>query len=272
MKKRLIFIAKCAGISFCVCVVIALSGCKKQETEIAPEIANNDEALFQMGQQYIKKDPEKGRLYFRQIIDSFPKGFYAQRAKLAIADSYFEKGDEGNMIIAASEYREFISLFPTSPSAPYAQLQIAMSFYKKILKPGRDQTKTQQALTEFKLVVTKFPFSEEAKTAREKILECEDRLAEHSLTIAEHYFRVHAYKATINRLTEVLTEYPSFSKMDKAYYILADAYFQSNLIDQGTPYFRKLISDYPQSKYAKKAQTKLEEIEAIQKKKDIKRG
>lgn len=258
MKIKLIFLT--------VFIIIAFIGCKKQETEISPDIANNDEALYQMGERFVKKDSEKARLYFRQIIDSFPKSFYAQRAKLAIADSYFNKGDEGSMIIAASEYREFISLFPYSPSAPYAQLQIALSFYKKILKPGRDQTKTQQALVEFKLVVTKFPLSEEAKVAREKILECEDKLAEHSLAIAEHYYRVKAYKAAINRLTEVLTEYPSFSQMDKAYYFLADAYISANLIDQGTPYFRKLISDYPSSKYAIKAKAKMDEIEAIQKK------
>ena len=258
MKIKLIFLT--------VFIIIAFIGCKKQETEISPDIANNDEALYQMGERFIKKDSEKARLYFRQIIDSFPKSFYAQRAKLAIADSYFDKGDEGSMIIAASEYREFISLFPYSPSAPYAQLQIALSFYKKILKPGRDQTKTQQALVEFKRVVTKFPLSEEAKVAREKILECEDKLAEHSLAIAEHYYRVKAYKAAINRLTEVLTEYPSFSQMDKAYYFLADAYISANLIDQGTPYFRKLISDYPSSKYAIKAKAKMDEIEAIQKK------
>ena len=108
----------------------------------ARDIAASDEALFKAGQDSVKKDTEKSRLYFRQVIDSFPKSFYAQRAKLAIADSYFEKGDEGSMILAASEYREFIQLYPFSPSAPYAQYQIAMSYFKKALKPGRDQTKT----------------------------------------------------------------------------------------------------------------------------------
>ena len=89
--------------------------------EITPSLMND-----------VKKDPEKARLYFRQVIDSFPKSFYAQQAKLAIADSYFKKGGEGNMILAASEYREFISLFPYSPSAPRAQYQIAMTYYKKM--------------------------------------------------------------------------------------------------------------------------------------------
>ncbi len=235
-------------------------GCRGKKVEIAPEIAGSDEALFKAGQEIVKKDPEKARLYFRQVIDSFPKSFYAQRAKLAIADSYFNKGDEGSMILAAAEYREFIQLYPYSPSASYARYQIAMTFFKKALKPGRDQTKTHQALAEFKRVVTDYPLSEEAKLAQEKIKECEERLAAHYFTIGEHYYRVYAYKAATSRLLEILTNYPNFSGMDKVYYFLADAYFKWNKVEESIPYFTKLISDYPESKYAKKAQERLDEI------------
>jgi len=165
------------------------------------------------------------------------------------------------MILAASEYREFISLFPYSPSAPFAQHQIAMTSYRKVLKPGRDQTKTKQALAEFKKVVTNYPLSEETKSSQEKILDCEERLAEHTLHIGVHYHKVRAYNATISRLTEILTNYPNFSKMDSVYYYLGDSYFRSKLLELSFPYFTKLISDFPQSKFAKKAKARLEEIE-----------
>lgn len=242
-------------------ILLSLSGCKKEEPEISPEISSSDEALFKLGEKHLEKDPEKARLYLRQVIDSFPKSFYAQRAKLAIADTYFRKGDEGSMILAASEYREFISLFPLSPSAAYAQYQIGMTFYKKALKPGRDQTKTRQALAEIKKVITNYPLSEEAKLAQEKIQDCEERLAEHTLGIGELYYRVKAYKAAVSRLTQILTSYPNYSKMDKVYFYLGDSYFKWKKEDQSVPYFTKLITDFPQSKYAKKAQDKLEKIE-----------
>jgi len=240
--------------------VFALN-CKKSELEIDPSIASNEQALFETGQKYIKKNPEKGRLYLRQVIDAFPQSFYAQRAMLAIADSYYSKGDEGNMIIAASEYREFITRFPFSPSAPYAQYRIAMSYFKKAQKPGKDQTKTVTALEEFKTLITKYPNSEEAEQANELIKQCEEKLAKHSFVIAKHYYQVRAYNASIDRLQEVLTKYPHFSEMDKLYYYLADSYYQSKLQEQSLPYFRKLISDYPDSKFAKKATKRLEEYE-----------
>jgi outer membrane assembly lipoprotein YfiO len=214
-----VFIAFLCGLS--------LWNCKEKKVVIDPAIASSDEALFKAGQSFIKKDPEKALLYFRQVIDSFPKSFYAQRAKLAIADSYFQKKDEGSMILAASEYREFIALYPYSPSASYAQYQIGMCSFKNALNPGRDQTKTTQALAEFKKVVTNYPQSEEAKLAQEKITECDgvstfgysldavgNRLAKHEVTI----IGVSASTTyTYNNNDELLTEDSAYCHNDYTY-------------------------------------------------------
>ncbi|MCJ7679968.1 MAG: outer membrane protein assembly factor BamD [Candidatus Aminicenantes bacterium] len=246
-----------------VCLLFAAgAACRKDKLEISPEIASSDEQLYNLGDRYSKKDPEKARLYFRQIIDSFPKSFYAQRAKLAIGDSYFRKGDEGNLIIAASEYREFISLYPYSPSASYAQLQIALCYFKKALRPGRDQTKTQLALAEFKKVITNFPLSEEATTARESIKLCEERLARHILGIAKHYFRVKAFKAAIDRFNDILSTYVEFTRMDQVYFYIGSCNFISKLYEEAQPYFTKLVTDYPESKWSEKSQKMIEVIRA----------
>jgi outer membrane protein assembly factor BamD len=242
-----------------------IHGCSGKKLELDADAPTSDEALFNLGEKFRKKDPEKARIYYRQVIDSFPKSFYAQRSKLAIADTYFKKGDEGNMIIAASEYREFVSLYPLSPSSSYAQYQIAMTFFKKALKAGRDQTKTKQALAEFKALITKYPLSDEAKLAEEHIKDCEERLAAHTLGIGKHYYKTRAYKASTDRLLEILTEYPNFSKMDEVYFFLGDSYYLSNRAEQSIPYFRKLLSDYPESKYAKKTVSRMEKIETGEK-------
>jgi outer membrane protein assembly factor BamD len=246
-----------------LCLILIAIGpaCKKKELQIDPEIASSDEALFRAGEPFIKKDPEKARLYFRQVIDSFPQSFYAQRAKLAIADSYFNQGDEGSMILAASEYRDFITNFPLSPSAPYAQLQIALSFFKKTLKPGRDQTKTEQALLEFRRLITDYPLSDESKEAREKVKICEESLAAHTLSIGRLYFKRRAYLATVGRLKEILSKYPTFSGLDEVFFLLGESYYKMSQTEESIPYYTKLITDYAQSKFVKKAQERMKEIE-----------
>jgi outer membrane protein assembly factor BamD len=260
-------------IFFSFAMLFNAVACKKQNVETIPSEAQaSDEALFKLGEQYIKKDQEKGILYLRQVIDSFPKSFYAQRAKLLIADSYFNKGDEANLILAAAEYREFISLYPTSPSVPYCQYQIAMTYYKKILKPGRDQSKTLQALQEFKKVISNYPSSEYAKQAEEKIKDCEQRLAENEFQVGQFYYKIKAYRAAVGRLQDIPTQYPEYKGMDAVYFYLADCYFQGKKYDESFPYFTKLITDYPESKFVKIAQQRLKLLEEIKKNSNLNKG
>jgi len=250
------------GLVLLLSLLTVFSACGKKKTpELTPEQTASDEVLFKLGEDLLKKDPEKARLYLRQVIDSFPKSFYAQRAKLAIANSYFNKGDESSMILAAAEYREFISLYPYSPSASFAQYRLGMTYFTKALKPGRDQSKTRLALNEFKKVITQYPLSEETKEAKKKIQECEERLAEHEFIIGRFYYRRKVFRAAISRLTDILTSYPFYSKLDEVYFLLADSYLQSGKVEESRPFFTKLVSDYPQSRWAPKAQARLRDID-----------
>jgi len=239
------------------------AGCHKKTVEITPDLASSDEALYRLGEAEMKKDMEKALLYLRQVIDSFPKSFYAQRAKLLIADAYFRKGDESSLLLAAAEYREFIRTYPYSPSAAYGQYQVAMTFYRNILKPGRDQTKTSQALAEFKKVITDFPASDQAKTAQEKIKDCEERLASHSAEIAIGYNKRRAYRASISRLSEIMTSYPDYSRLYDIYYYLGDCHFMMRQYAQAIPFFTKVVTDYPSLVLAKAATKRLAEIEKL---------
>jgi outer membrane protein assembly factor BamD len=240
------------------------AGCGKKAVEITPDLASSDEALYKLGEYYIKRDTEKALLYLRQVIDSFPKSFYAQRAKLLIADAYFRKGDESSMILAAAEYREFIRSYPYSPSAAYSQYQIAMTFYRKMLKPGRDPSKTIQALAEFRKVVTDYPAADQAKEAQLRIAECEERLAAHAAEIAVGYHNRRAYLAAISRLIEIMNTYPNFSRLDKIYFYLGESYFRIKRYEQARPFFAKVVTDYSGRKLAKTAAKRLAEMDKLQ--------
>jgi outer membrane protein assembly factor BamD len=260
MRKRKIAVVLLIALGS----VLGTVSCNKAaKAQIAPEVASSDEALFKEGEKYQKKDPEKARLYFRQVIDSFPRSFYAQRAKLAIADTYFAEGDEGNMILAATEYQDFIRTYPISPSAAYAQYRAALCSFNKILKPGRDQAKTIQALADLKKVIAMYPTSEEAKLAQENIKLCEENLAEHNFQIGLHYYRAMALKASTTRLADILTSYPNYTGQDKVLFYLGDSYRLWTKPDQALPYFTKLITDFPKSPFVKKSQEHIQEIRAL---------
>lgn len=241
---------------------VLFSGCSKKKPDLESTSGSSDEALFNLGEKWIKKDSEKARLYFRQVIDSFPQSILAQRAKLRIADSYFQQKDEGSLLIAESEYREFISMYPFSPLASYARYQVAMTFYNRMHKPGRDQTNTLRAIEEFEKLLNDYPYAKEVEDARNKLKKCKDYYTEHIYMIGLHYYKFKAYRAAVNRLKEALEYNPDFSKIDRLYYYLGDALINTNNKDEGKAYFSKLISSFPNSKYSRKAQKKLKKIEA----------
>ncbi len=253
-------------LSLVIVLLFLFNWCSKKTPETAPSPgSSSDEALFQLGEKWFKKDPEKARLYFRQVIDSFPQSILAQRAKLKIADSYFQQKDEGSLLIAESEYREFISMYPFSPMASYARFQIAMTFYNKMYKPGRDQTNTLRAIEEFEKLIQDYPYAKEVEEAKAKLKKCKDNYTEHIYLIGLHYYKFKAYKASINRFKEALEYNPDFSKMDRLFYYLGDALIYNGEMEEGKAYLSKIITSYPNSKYAKKAIKRLKKIEVRKK-------
>ncbi|NTV81822.1 MAG: outer membrane protein assembly factor BamD [Candidatus Aminicenantes bacterium] len=138
-----------------------------------------------------------------------------------------------------------------------------MTFFKKMLKPGRDPAKTIQALAEFKKVLADYPASDQAQPAQERIKECEARLAAHNAEIAIGYHHRKAYRASLSRLAEVMTTYPDYSELYEIYYYLGDCHFMMRQYDQAIPFFTKVVTDYPGKKVAKWAAGKLKEIETL---------
>ena len=84
-------------------------------------------------------------LHSRLVFDNFPKSEYRILAKLGYAESFYKEGGDGNWILAISEYQDFITQFPFSPKAAYAQYQIGACYYQMMEKPDRDQTNTRKA-------------------------------------------------------------------------------------------------------------------------------
>ncbi len=260
--RRIHLIAVCISL-----LILTGTACRKdKKVSLVPgtaAAASSDENLYKLGEATIKKDTEKGLLFLRQLIDTFPKSFYAQRAKLLIADTYFKKKDDSNLMLAAAEYREFIRSYPYSPSAAYCQYQIAMASYIKALKPGRDQTKTIQAVDEFKKVVAEYPASEQAKLSQEKIRDCESRLAEHNFVIAVQYHNQRAYRASLDRLNEIMSTFPDFKRMGELYFYMGSCNFFMKKYDEARPFFTKVVTDYANEKVARKAQKILKQMEGL---------
>jgi outer membrane protein assembly factor BamD len=245
--KRIIF-------SLLIIIIVFSIGCKSKKTvELTPGEMGSDKEMYEKARKYIKKDPDKARLLFKEVMQLYPTSIYAKKAKVAIGDSYFKAKDSASLIMAAAEYQEFVNMFPNSPDAVYAKSQIGMCYFKQMKKPGRDQTNTYATIKAYQNLIKQYPDTQEAEDAEKKIAKAKQYLATHYFRIGYYNYKFRAFRGAIARLKQVIDEFPDFDKNDKLFFYTGKCYMKINEMDTALSFFQKIVNSYPKSKYLKKS-------------------
>lgn len=182
---------------------------------------------------------------FQACRNRYPISEWGINAALKMADClYYQKQYETAFV----QYQEFTRLHPTHQFVDYAHFQMGMCYYRQVCKVDRDQSFTTQAITHFERLVTLFPASPYAASAREKIAECKKRLADHVLVIADYYYRTKAYVSALQRYRQALDEYPDqLTRPDLVLFQLGKCYLHLEQPDNARVQFATLIATYPES-------------------------
>ena len=88
---------------------------------------------------------------------------------------------------AISAARRYVTLHPGSADAAYAQFLIGSSYYDQIPDITRDQGRTEKAIAALEEVSRKYPDSEYAVTAKNKIEMARDQLAGKEMMVGRYY-------------------------------------------------------------------------------------
>ena len=85
--------------------------------------------------------------------------------------------------------------------------------------------------------------------------------AKHNLEVARwNVTKRKAYEGARDRLQEIIDTYPDFSRMDEVVFLMGEVYLKLGKSEEATDYYKKLLKDYPSSEFAKKTQTRLDEL------------
>jgi outer membrane protein assembly factor BamD len=233
------------------------AGCasRDKELDLAAFSGRSDRLVWEAGQTALKKkDWLTAREHFRRIVDGFPNSEYAAQARVALGDTYYREGGTANYILAISEYRQFLTLFPSHAQSDYAQFQVAECFFKQKNGPDRDQTNTEKALLEYLRLQEVYPTSSHAEAGRARIIECRQTLARAEYLAGFFYQRTRqAYRAAIGRYEFIVKEYPDYDKIDEVLYRLGEAMCASGRGMEAKPHLGHLVESYPQSPFADSA-------------------
>ena len=242
-------------MAFATALVAATLACGRQEVDIATLASNSDQVIWEAGQKALKgKQWDIARQHFRRVVDGFPQSPLVPEARIAVGDSFFTEGGAANYTLAAGQYREFLTVFPSHPRGDYAQFQIAESYFNQKNSHDRDQTQVAQALDEYLAFLDRYPESPLAKTARERVKECRGSLARSAFAVAWFYQKSRkAYRAAIPRYEDILKNFPDFDQTDETLLRLGQCLMLSGREAEATPVLARLLDEYPESPFVKDA-------------------
>lgn len=90
--------------------------------------------------------------------------------------------------------------------------------------------------------------------------------AKHNLDVARWYLvKRKAYEGARDRLQEIIDTYPEFSRIDEVIFLIGEAHFKLKKADKANEFYSKLLKEYPESEFAKKARERLDEMKASEK-------
>ena len=239
-------------IQYLILALLAVGAvaCGSGRATVPPGNSQPDRFLYDRGTESLKEEEWlNAREYFRQVVDGYPQSPVRPDAKLGVGDSYLGEHTTEALVLAANEFREFLTFYPTNSRADYAQFKLAMSHYEQMRAPERDQTETREALKEFDVFFQRYPNSALMPEVKARWRETRDRLSEASYRVGLHYYRVRWYPGAIDRFREVLKEDPAFGGRDRVYFYLADSLARSKKEAEAIPYFQRLLEEFPQSEH-----------------------
>ena len=218
--------------------------------EVAPDAPADklyNEGLYLLNS---RKDLKGAVKKFEEVDRQHPYSDWARKSLIMAAYAHYAAGDYEECVAAAKRYT---TLHPGSPDAAYAQYLIAASYYDEIPDITRDQARTEKALAALDEVVRKYPTTQYANNAKEKITFARDQLAGKEMQIGRYYLDRKDYTGAINRFKVVVTRYQTTRHVEEALERLTESYMSLGIVSEAQTAAAVLGHNFPDSPWYKSA-------------------
>jgi outer membrane protein assembly factor BamD len=223
-----------------------LSACADDADKKEPEYVERPvEEIYNAALKLVRKEQwTEAAKQFDEVERQHPYSVWARRATLMSAFCYYQANKYDDVITTADRY---IQLHPGNKDVAYAYYLKAVSLYEQIVDVGRDQQKTQDALTALEDLTQRFPGTDYARDAQLKIDLTRDHLAGKEMEVGRYYLRQGEYIAAINRFRVVVEKYQTTSHVPEALERLTEAYMALGIVKEAQTAAAVLGYNYPGS-------------------------
>lgn len=218
---------------------LAITGCSSNRAE-KPQIPDKPAAeLLQDAQTALAKTNYETAAELLEALDTrYPFGPYSQQAQLDLIYAFYK---EHNTAKALANIDRFIRNNPTHPSLDYVHYMRGLTnmaadynFFQQLVgmkRYDRDPEFARQAFNDFNTLLKRYPNSQYAADAHQRLVSLKNNLALYELSVARYYIKREAYIAAINRARYIVENFSDTPQATMALEVMEEGYQSLELTD-----------------------------------------
>lgn len=229
-----------------------LSGCAGTDEEENEMLRDVTKAYELAQRSMVNQNYRRAIQIYEALQARFPFSELSKQIQLELMYAYYKSNRQEQAIDTADT---FLRENPTHPRVDYALYIKALSYFERDpgflerwfnkdihKRPPRDGV---LAFSLLKRLVERYPASEYAADARQRMIFLKNRLAAYENTVARYYLERGAYVAALNRAKGALEEYNGADSGNESLSIMIEAYENLGMTELAADTRQVLKANFP---------------------------
>ncbi|WP_019000918.1 outer membrane protein assembly factor BamD [Succinimonas amylolytica] len=228
--------------------VLWLSACSSVNKDVIPD-KEPEELYMKAYESLAEENYGKAKEYLEAIDSRYPFGPYAHQVQMDLIYTYYKDREDD---LAIAEIDKFLRLNPQDSNIDYVLYMRGLTNMQKATNRmlnllfidtyDRDVSNLEQAFSDFRLLIAKYPKSMYAADSYARMVYIRNTLARHEYDVADFYYRKGAYLSSARRCQNILKSFRDTDTLEDALTLLEKDYLALKLPDLAdrTKQFKKM--------------------------------
>jgi len=195
--------------------------------------------LFDRGEYLMNATNYDAAIQMFELLETrYPLSSHTRQAQINLIYAYYQRKKKELAIDAANQ---FIKENPVHSKLDYVYYILGLVHFDdennraenilRVDKSKRPQENAQNSIEYFETLIRKYPNSEYATDAKQRIIYLREIMAKHDMHVAKYYARRGIHIAAVNRAKNVLEQYPDTKASRQALDLLENSYRAMGMTD-----------------------------------------
>lgn len=231
-------------------LTVSLLGCASKK-----DIYNGMAAdqIYAEGQKNMAKENYAQAIKdFEALEARYPYGVHSHDAQIGLLTAYYKKQEFASALSCADR---FIRMNPRHPQIDYVyhlkglvnfdQNTTLMYRHLPLDRSARDTNSAQESFDGFRELLERFPNSEYAEDAKQRMIYLREQLAQHELLVVDYYMKRGAYLSAANRANYVVKNFAQTPSVPRALKLMVISYRKLGMMQLADESYRTLQANFP---------------------------